>query len=80
MGVLAVIPCEGYRRLFPCVVLLKLMEANAMPDQAEQLWVQLCEQASREEDPANLLKLVNQLERVLEAQQKGVLLIGAKNR
>ena len=44
-----------------------------MPDQAEQLWAQLCEQASHEEDPAKLLELVDQLETLFEAQQKGIL-------
>jgi hypothetical protein len=46
--------------------------ANAMPGQTEQLWAQLCEQASREENPAKLLKLVAELERIFEAQQKGI--------
>ena len=43
-----------------------------MPDQTEQFWAQLCEQASRAENPAKLLKLVAELERIFEAQQKGI--------
>jgi hypothetical protein len=40
-----------------------------MPEEAE-LWKQFCEQASKEQDPAKLLKLIEQIEAQLDAKDR----------
>ena len=37
-----------------------------MHEQSKERWMELCEQASKEQDPAKLLSLVEEINRLLE--------------
>jgi hypothetical protein len=39
-----------------------------MPDQNKEPWQELCELAAKEQDPAKLLKLIQEITQLLEAK------------
>jgi hypothetical protein len=41
-------------------------EANAMKDKTKEVWEQFCERATVEQDPDKLIKLVAEINRMLE--------------
>lgn len=43
---------------------------RAMKGQAKEYWMDLCERAANEQDPAKLLELVAEINRLLEAKEK----------
>ena len=49
------------------------MEAYAVQGKTKEVWQQLCEQAAAEEDPAKLLELVKQIDRMLDEKETRLL-------
>lgn len=43
-----------------------------MNEQTKERWLQLCEQAAVEQDPERLLKLVNEISRILDEKNQRV--------
>ncbi len=41
-----------------------------MKDKAKERWMELCEQAANEQDPAKLLELVKEINHLLDAKKK----------
>jgi len=56
------------------------MEAYAMQGKTKEIWKQLCEQAAAEQDPAKLLELVKQIDRMLDEKETHLLRDSAKAR
>jgi hypothetical protein len=41
-----------------------------MHEQQKERWMELCEQASKEQDPTKLMNLVEEINRILEKREK----------
>ena len=41
-----------------------------MHEQSKERWMELCEQASKEQDPAKLMSLVDEINRLLEQRDQ----------
>jgi hypothetical protein len=54
------------------------MEAYAVQGKTKEVWQQLCEQAAAEQDPAKLLELVKQIDRMLAEKETRLLRHPAK--
>ena len=43
-----------------------------MQEQSKERWTELCEQASKEQDPAKLMSLVEEINRLLEQRDRKI--------
>lgn len=71
----AFVPVNCFRQM-ACLgvsAFLKNPDDEYMRGETEERWRQLCEQAVRERDPDKLLKLTQEINRVLEEKEKRLL-------
>jgi hypothetical protein len=47
-----------------------MFTVKIMDGEKKEQWLQLCEQAAREQDPAKLLRLVEEINRLLEEKER----------
>ncbi|HEY4840340.1 MAG TPA: hypothetical protein VIH78_00125 [Terriglobales bacterium] len=43
-----------------------------MDGETKERWLELCEQASKEQDPKKLMELVEEIDRILKGKQDGL--------